>query len=124
MVNGEVDLGVNLDQARLEDIDPDAQTATLVLPKPKVRRARLNHERTTIYDLDRQGLWLLVLSDEASRKLVNKAMREAQAAVESAAENSRLVEQAQRRAEEVLRGTFEVIGWEVQALWAGTPSSG
>jgi len=66
----------------------------------------------------RSSRWL-VIGDEAARKLVNKAMREAQAVVESAAKDPGLVEQARRRAERVLRGAFEVIGWEVALRWGG-----
>jgi Protein of unknown function (DUF4230) len=43
VVNGDVELGVDLEQARLEDIDAEAHTATIVLPQPKVRHARLDH---------------------------------------------------------------------------------
>jgi Protein of unknown function (DUF4230) len=117
VVNGEVELGVDLEQARIEDVDPKDRTATLVLPEPKVRHARLDHERTTVYSVSRQGLWWLALGDEPARKLVNKVMKQAQAEVESAAQDPGLVEQARRRAERVLRGAFEVIGWEVDLGW-------
>ncbi len=59
IVNGEVELGVDLEQARFEDIDTQARTATLVLPEPKTRAARLDHARTQVYSLDRHGLWLV-----------------------------------------------------------------
>jgi Protein of unknown function (DUF4230) len=55
VVNGDVELGVDMEQARLEDVDAEARAATLVLPQPHVRHARLDHERTTVYSLDRQG---------------------------------------------------------------------
>ena len=118
VVNGDVELGVDLEAARLEDVDPKARTATLILPDPKVRHARLDHERTTVYSLDRQGLWWLVFSNEPARRLVNRAMKQAQAEVESAAQDPGLVEQARRRAEWVLRGAFEVIGWEIDLAWS------
>jgi Protein of unknown function (DUF4230) len=117
VVNGEVELGVDLKEARLEEVDPETSTATLVLPQPKVRHARLDHERTTAYSLDREGLWWLALSDEPARRLLNLAMKQAQATVESAARDPGLIEQAQRRAERILRGAFEVIGWEVTLVW-------
>ena len=56
VVNGEVALGVDLEKARIEDIDPDARTVTLILLLPKVHYARLDHERTKIYSINRQGL--------------------------------------------------------------------
>jgi len=119
VVNGEVALGVDLEQVRIKDVEPEDRTATLVLPEPKVRYARLDHERTTIYDVSRQGLWWLTLGDEAARKLVNKAMKQAQVTVRSAARDPSLVEQARRRAERVLRTAFEAIGWDLKTQWAG-----
>ena len=119
VVNGEVELGVDLEQARLEDIDPEARTATLILPEPKVRHARLDHDRTQVFSIDRDGLWCLSLSDDAARALVNKAMLEAQESVEMVARDPGLVEQARRRAEWVLRGAFEMIGWELKSQRAG-----
>jgi hypothetical protein len=73
--------------------------------------------RPTVYSVNRQGLWWLALGDEPARKLVNKVMKEAQVAVESAAQDPGLVEQARRRAERVIRRAFEVVGWEVALTW-------
>jgi Protein of unknown function (DUF4230) len=98
-------------------VNPEARTTTPVLPEPKVRHARLDHERTAVYSLNRQGLWWLVLSDEPARCLVNRATKEAQTAVESVTKDPGLVEQARQRAERVLRVAFEVIGWEVRLEW-------
>ena len=117
VVNGEVELGVDLEQTHIKDIDPKDRTATLILPEPKVRHARLDHERTTVYSVNRQGLWCLVLGDEPARKLVNKAMKQAQVTVQSAARDPGLVEQARRRVERVLRAAFNVIGWKVALVW-------
>ena len=121
VVNGDVELGVDMEQARLEDVNPEDRTATLLLPEPKVRHARLDHGRTTVYSLDREGLWCLIFSDKPSRRLVNRAMKQAKAEVESAAKDPGLVEQARRRSERVLRGAFEVIGWEVGVVWDAKP---
>ena len=64
IVKGEVELGVDLEQVRLEDVDTVSRTATLVLPMPTVHAARLDLDRTHIYSIDRCGLWLLLPSDK------------------------------------------------------------
>jgi Protein of unknown function (DUF4230) len=117
VVNGDVELGVDLEQARLEDVNPEARTATLVLPEPKVCHSRLDHERTTVYSLDRQGLWWLVFSDEPARRLVNRAMKQAQSEVESVGEDSQYVDRARRHTEHVLIRFLEALGWEVKLVW-------
>ncbi len=104
---------------RFEDIDPESRTATLILPAPEVHTARLDHEHTQVYSLDRQGLWLLLPSDEPSRRLVNRAMQEAQAAVTRAGYDEKLITRARDQAELVIRGAMEVVGWRVRIVWAG-----
>jgi hypothetical protein len=113
VVNGDVELGVDLEQARFEDVDPESRTATLVLPEPKTRAARLDHIRTHVYSLDRHGLWWCVVSDEPGRRVVNLGMTEAQNTIEAAARDAGLIGEARERAEQVLRSAFKAIGWEV-----------
>lgn len=117
VVHGEVEFGVDLEQARFEDIDPEARTATLILPTPTVRHARLDHERTKVYSLDRQGLWTLLVSDEAGRRVVNVAMRDAQAAVAVTAENAQLHAQAKERAGRLIQKAFMPVGWTLELVW-------
>ncbi|MEZ6190030.1 MAG: DUF4230 domain-containing protein [Phycisphaerales bacterium] len=118
VVHGEVELGVDLEQARFEDVDPEARTAPLVLPPPTVHAARLNHERTRVYSLDRHGLWWLYISDEPGRRVVNRGMQQAQAVVEAAGQDAILLNQAREQAERILREAFKTIGWDPQLEWA------
>ena len=74
------------------------------------------NERRSTASTGRASEWL-AFGDEAAQKLINKAMREAQESVEGVAQDPGLVEQARRRAERVLRGAFEVMGWEVKLVW-------
>ncbi len=117
VVNGEVALGVDLEQAQMEDVDPDTRTATLFLPQPEVQYARLDHQRTKIYDISRQGLWWLAWGDEGAQKLINKMIREAQASVEGVAGDRGLVDQARRQAEDVIHGVAEAGGWDIRLSW-------
>ena len=121
VVNGEAELGVDLEQARFADIDAEARTATLILPEPRTRAARLDHARTQIYSLDRQGLWLLLSSGESCRLVVNQAMQQAQAAVEAAGQDTKLLYQAREQAERALGNAIETVGWQLHIVWAGGP---
>ena len=117
VVNGEVALGVDLEKARIEDIDPDNRTATLILPPPEVHYARLDHERTKVYSIDRHGLWWLALGDEAPQKLVNKAMREAQSVIEVAVQEPQLTSKARDQADRVLNDAVGTAGWSLRIMW-------
>ena len=121
VVHGEVELGVDLEQARFEDVDPEARTAILVLLEPKTRAARLDHARTHVYSLDRHGLWVMLPSDEPGRRVVNRGMTEAQATLEQTARDPVLIQKAQEQAEQVLRGGFGVLGWRVSLTWHADP---
>ena len=118
VVNGEVALGVDLEKARIEDIDPENRTATLILPPPEVHYARLDHERTNIYSINRHGLWLLAIGDEAAQKLINKVMREAQAAVRVTAHDPLLDTKAHEQAGRIFRGAAGTLGWDLHLVWS------
>jgi hypothetical protein len=45
---------------------------------------------------------------------MNNAMKQAQDAVEAAAQDDRLEAQARDRAQQVLRGAFKTIGWKLR----------
>lgn len=119
LVQGELELGTDLNLARFEQVDTDAHTATLLLAEPKVRRARLNHEQTSVYRIDLKGLWKGLPSAEPSRKVVNQAMTEAQGCVESSGDDPQFVDRARRHTEQVLRQFLGAMGWEVKLVWSG-----
>ena len=119
LIQGELELGTDLQLARFENVDTEARTATLKLSEPKVRRARLDHEQTSVYRIDRGGLWKALPSAEPARMIVNLAMTEAQACVEVAGEDSQYVDRAKRHTEQVLGQFLQALGWEVKLVWVG-----
>ena len=124
LVNGELELGTDLKQASWQEVDTEARTATLLMTEPAVRRARLDHEQTSVYRIDRRGLWLMVPSVEASRVVVNLAMAEAQRVVESAGEQPELADRTRQRTEQVISQFFIAAGWGVKVVWAGQGQEG
>jgi hypothetical protein len=121
LVNGELELGADLARARWEDVDTEARTATLKLSEPEVRRARLDHSQTSVYRIDRGGLWKGMPSAEPARKIVNQAMTEAQGCVEASGEDSQYMDRAKRHTELVLSQFLKALGWQVSIKWAGKP---
>ena len=117
LVNGELEVCTDLNLARFDEVDADARTAILILATPVVRHARLDHEQTSVYRIDRKGLWKVVPSSEPTRGVVNKAMNEAQACVKSAGEDPQLIERSKGQAEQLLSQYLEAMGWEVKLVW-------
>ena len=121
LVQGELELGTNLKLARWEDVEKENRTATLVLAEPMVRRARLDHEQTSVYRIDRGGLWKGIPSAEPSRRIVNQAMIEAQSCVEAAGEDSQYVDRARTHTEQVLQQFLKAMGWDIRVVWDEKP---
>lgn len=124
LVRGDALISVDLTQARIESADQDARTAVVVLPPPQVISARVDHEATRIFSVEATGLWSLVPGDDGRAELIEMAMRQAQTAVLRAASEPEVIEQAQAKAEGLIRSFFaETMRWSVIVCWtdkAGT----
>ena len=118
LVNGELELGTDLTRAQWDDVNSEARIATLVLAEPKVRRARLDHDQTSVYRIDRGGLWKGLPSGELARKIVNLAMVEGQTCVESAGNDPLLLERSREQTEQILTQYMGAIGWEISVVWS------
>jgi Protein of unknown function (DUF4230) len=117
LVHGELELGTDLKLAEFTQIDTEARTATLKLSEPKVRRARLDHQQTSVYRIDRGGIWKALPSAEPARRIVNQAMTEAQGCVEASGEDPQHVDRARRHTEQILSQFLQALGWEVKLVW-------
>jgi hypothetical protein len=120
-VHGEVPFGVDLEQARLEAIDSETRRATIVLPRPAAGKPRLDHSRTRIVELQRNGLWQALpsgLPGSPEKTLANRAMAAAQRVLAEAATRPDLSAKACQHAESVLVNFLGATGWTIQVRWA------
>jgi Protein of unknown function (DUF4230) len=123
VVHGEATLGVDLSQAKLESVNEADRRATLVLPRPQVQSAKLDHKKTKLIGLSTDGLWLIVPGgDDADAAISDLAYRHGEEIVAGAADDSELAEQARGQAELVLRIFFRAIGWTTEIRWSGGPA--
>ncbi len=83
-----------------------------------MRSASLDHETTSIYRIDRSGLWHIVPGSAGERTLINQAMRKAEQTVHHTANTKKLRDRARQRAEQVLKQFFNALGWRVRVVWA------
>jgi hypothetical protein len=116
-VHGDVQIATDLSKARFEDLDAEHHTATLVLPKPAPGRPRLNHEKTRIVAIERNGLWNILPGEAGEKAATNRAMSAAQQLLTDAAKRDDLAAKACAHADEVLRSFFTALGWTVTLQW-------
>ena len=121
VVRGDVVIAVDLAKARFESKDVEKQSAVLVLPPPAMSHPRLDHGKTRLFELSRQGLWAVVPGEGGQAAAVNHAYRHAQATVAAAGSDAKLVERARDDAEQTLSSFFQALGWEVTVCWDDRP---
>ena len=118
VIRGIAEMGTDLEDAAFTKLDQAERTAELRLAPVNVRLAKLDHEHTKVYRIDRTGLWRIVPGSAGETKLVNRAMRRAEQTVRQTVKKKRLRRRARGRAERVLRHFFKAIGWRVRVRWA------
>jgi Protein of unknown function (DUF4230) len=121
LVHGELEIGTDMKLAEFTDVNTDARTATLKMSEPKVRRARLDHKQTSVYRIDRGGLWKGVPLAESAIRIVNLALIESQNCIEDAGDDSQYVGRAKRHTEQVLGQFMQALGWKVMLVWIEKP---
>jgi hypothetical protein len=111
IVKGDVEIGTDLSQARLERSAVCATEYTLYLPQPTTRRPRLDHQRTRTYAIDRW--WFAPPAPEA----VDYAFAKAEKIIKQTAHDEGLLEDARRRTAEGINRFFAELDCVVQIVW-------
>ena len=114
IVEGDVEVSIDLGQAAFTSFDPEARYGVLRLPQPTPSRPRLDHQRSRIAHISRLGLWNLIPGEAGEAKLVDQAMREAEQAITEAVNTPGMASQAKLHAEHVLTQFFAKANWNVE----------
>ena len=118
IIQGDALIGVDMARAEIVDRDERARTATIVLPRPAVLSARVNHERSRQWDIKSRSWVPLAGSLLGDRRAIEQqAMREAQRLVERAAGTEDNAAAARRGAEAMLAEFYRAVGWQVSVRW-------
>ena len=118
IVKGDAFLGIDLDEISVpaELQDEAHRTATIVLPRPQLKYARLNHDLTRTWDVARDAWWRLP-SGECENRLRDESMRQGQHTIEFAANKAEYVREAQTQTAEAIRTMYRHVGWNVTVVW-------
>jgi hypothetical protein len=116
IVEGDALIGSDLRKSVVEN-NEELKEVNITLHDPRVIIARVNHDRTKTYDV-KSISWnpaQLILGDKD--KLRDKAMKEAQDAIETEASNSEYITKAKDQTELVLRTLYSQLGWKLNLTW-------
>src|SRR4051794_11835179 len=118
IIQGDALIGVDMSKAEIKGRDEKSRTAVIVLPRPTVISARVNHEKSRRWDIKSRS-WIpmasLILGDRQAME--REAMLEAQRLVERVAGSDDYVATARHGAEGMLGEFYRGIDWQVSVQW-------
>jgi hypothetical protein len=124
IIRGSADLGVDVNQAQLAEVDQATRTATLHLPEPAVTSVSLDHEQSRLISLHYEGLWWLRPQPATASAAWTRAHRDAQVQFRRLASSDAQRERARLRAEAVIGDWCGRLGWRIRVIWRSrTPQS-
>ena len=117
LIKGDGLISIDLTRAHVFQIDPKIRRAWIMLPQPKVLSARVDHERSKTWSVEKTS-WLPWRGDGDA--LRDQAMFHAQKLVEHAASSKDNMDHARGSAEKVLESVYRMVEWQVVIEWEAT----
>ncbi len=115
IIHGEVLIGCDVTQARME-ID-DHGVYRVILPPPRVLLAHVDLDRTRIYQIDREGLWRLLPGPAGEHRLLELALAQAHTHIVDAVQLDQHDPLARHRIEQLLMHLAHRLHVVIQVAW-------
>lgn len=107
IATGNVEAGVDLGDIQKDDVSVSGDTVTIDLPEPEILSSSLDEEKTRVYDRDFSPLNVRPDDD-----LVEMARLRAVEKIEAAAREHKILETAERNAEDSIRAFVTTLGFD------------
>ena len=107
IATGNVQAGVDLSDIQKVDVSVSGDTVTIDLPEPEILSSSLNEEQTRVYDRD-----FSPLNVRPDDELVERARLRAVEKIEDAARENKILETAERNAEDSIRAFVTTLGFD------------
>jgi Protein of unknown function (DUF4230) len=107
IATGNVEAGVDLSDIQKVDVSVSGDTVTIDLPEPEIHSSSLNEEQTRVYDRD-----FSPLNVRPDDELVERARLRAVEKIEDAARENKILETAERNAEDSIRAFVTTLGFD------------
>jgi hypothetical protein len=115
LIRGDAVLACDVSRAKIVQIDPAARSATLRLPQLRVRSARVDHERTKTWNVEKTSWW--PWSGGNQNALRDTAMFHAQQMIEVTALSERNLEPAKTQTVLLVEQLYKAVNWNVSIEW-------
>jgi hypothetical protein len=114
LIKGDALLSIDLSDVEVQVVDRVNRRAVIVLRTPRVLSARVDHERSLTWDVERTT-WIPWKGDKDL--LRDQAYHHAQKLIEYAASRPERIEEAKRHAAYALIETYRPLDWTVEVRW-------
>ena len=115
LIKGDALLSCDVSQAKIVRVDTTARTAILRLPPLHVTSARVDHEKTRTWSVERNTWLPWKWGDQGAFR--DAALFHAQQLVESAAASERHLAPVQAQTELLIRRMYDLVDWKITVKW-------
>ena len=115
LISGDALLSCEVSKTTVSNVNMEEHTATLRLPPPRVISARVDHEKTKTWSVEKTTWLPWKWGDQGVMR--DAAMFHAQKLIETAASSERHRGPAKAQAELLIQQIYEFVGWEVHVEW-------
>jgi hypothetical protein len=117
LISGDALLSCDVSKATLVDLNTEARTATIRMPPLRVITARVNHDKTKTWSVERTSWLPWQWGDQGQGIMRDAAMFHAQQLIETAAGAERHLSSAKAQAELLIQRMYQFIEWNVSVEW-------
>lgn len=115
LIKGNALLPCNVLQAQIVNVNTEAHTATIHLPRQRVVSARVDHDKSKVWSVEKTTWLPWKWGDQGI--LRDAAMYHAQQLIESAAGSERNLTHAKAQAELLILQMYDLVDWKVTFEW-------
>lgn len=115
LINGDALLSCDVSKARIANVNTDARTATIRLHRLRVISARVNHDKTKTWSVEKTTWLPWRWGDQGIMR--DAAMYHAPQLIEAAAASERNLVPARAQAEALIRQIYDFVDRKVSVVW-------
>lgn len=116
LVTGDALLTCDVSKASIKDVDPLSRTATIQLPALRVSAARVDHEKTRTWSVEKTSWLPWRWGNQGAMR--DAAMAHAQNLIETSANASHHFEIARAQTDLLIKQMYDFVGWKVDIEWS------